>query len=185
MRSNADIVAFIEGRPFMMEALRAVESLGLPDAWIGAGFMRNAIWRYLHGQVVEPGSEDVDVVYFDPADARVERDLGLEMVLGRALPMNWSVCNQARMHGRNGDAPYRDTADALRHWPETATAVAVRWSGGRVELLAPFGLEDLLALRIRPTPAFQHKVAVYRARIIEKRWRERWPQAEIIEPASG
>lgn len=182
MRSSADIVAFIEGRPFMMEALRAVESLDLPDAWIGAGFVRNAIWRYLHAQPVELGPEDVDVVYFDPADIRVERDDGLETVLCRALSMNWSVCNQARMHRSNGDAPYRNTADAICHWPETATAVAARWRDGQVELLTPFGLEDLLALRVRPTPIFERKPAVYRARLIEKRWRERWPLVEIIEP---
>ena len=45
------------------------------------------------------------------------------------------------MHLRNGDAPYRDTYDAVAHWAETATAIAARSLRGRVEVMAPHGID--------------------------------------------
>jgi len=98
---------------------------------------------------------DVDVVYWDPGNATPERDIAIEKHLfEQYADIPWSVHNQARMHERNGDAPYRNTEDAIRCWPETATAIAARLSGTRVEVLAPHGVQDLVNLIVRPTPAF-------------------------------
>lgn len=85
------------------------------------------------------------------------------------------------MHQRNGDAPYRSTEDALRFWPETATAVAVRLTDNhRIETIAPYGLEDLFELRLRPTPRFEsEKRAIFLQRVAEKRWLERYPLLHI------
>ena len=82
--------------------------------------------------------------------------------------IRWSVKNQARMHRRNGDAPYRDTLDAVAHWAETPTAIAARTIEGRVEVMAPYGVDDLLNLIVRPTPVFGHKMDAYRERIMAK-----------------
>ena len=35
-----------------MQCLRAARSLNLPDWYLGAGFLRNAIWDYLHEKEV-------------------------------------------------------------------------------------------------------------------------------------
>jgi hypothetical protein len=83
------------------------------------------------------------------------------------------------MHLRNGDAPYADVADAMRHWPEVCTAVAVRLADQGLELLAPLGLEDLFELRVRPTEHFRNKPEVYRQRLWGKDWTRRWPQLRI------
>ncbi len=83
-------------------------------------------------------------------------DRQLEVALRAAEPAAaWSVKNQARMHLRNGDAPYASAVEAMRGWPETATAVTARRRGpDGCEVAAPFGLEDLLGLALRPTPRF-------------------------------
>ena len=112
----------------------------------------------------------------EKTDASADREL--EAVLRRAAPaIDWSVKNQARMHIRNGDAPYRSVADAMRYWPETATAVAVRLAEqGELEIVAPFGLEDLFELVLRPTPKFAgEKRRVYRDRVQSKEWLAIWP----------
>ena len=83
------------------------------------------------------------------------------------------------MHRGNGDPPYVDTANALRHWPETCTAVAVRSVASQIELLAPFGISDLVSLIVNPTPAFAHKIGAYRARVAQKQWAQRWPNLRI------
>jgi len=180
IRTADDIVRLIARQPAMMDILHAVEALNLPDCWIGAGFVRNVVWDALHGRPWSPSYGDIDVVYCDAADPSPERDIGIEAGLVRSIPdAPWSVKNQARMHGANGDPPYADTADALRHWPETCTAVAVRSVRPGVELLAPFGVADLLGLTVNPTPAFAHKRDAYRARIARKQWARRWPRLRV------
>jgi hypothetical protein len=165
-----------------MRLLRVVRNLGLPDCWIGAGFVRSAVWDHLHGYPPSLSSAgDVDVVWLDRGRASSEEDRRLENVLAVAAPdIAWSVKNQARMHHHNGDPPFATMEDALRHWPETAGAVAVRLTDDRLDVLAPFGLEDLFALIVRPTPAFAtDRLPVVRTRLREKRWLERWPRLRV------
>ena len=153
--------------------------LGLPDCWIGAGFVRGPVWDRLHGYDRPTPLDDIDVVYFDPEAHDPSAEQAQEARLRTALPgLPWSVRNQARMHRRNGDPPYRSTKDALRHWLETPTAVALRLTAdGRPELLAPFGLDDLLELVIRAAPhARAHRMAAFRDRLAAKDWLETWPK---------
>lgn len=162
-----------------MEALKTVAALGVKNCWIGAGLVRDAVWDRLHQRPAWPPCGDVDVVWFDARQSGEEIDNLLEQRLGKMCPgFDWSVKNQARMHERNHDRPYHSVEDALRYWPETATAVAVRLCGSdQIDIIAPFGLDDLFALRLRPTPRFQQdKRAIFDERIRRKRWLERYPQ---------
>ncbi|MEH3036896.1 MAG: nucleotidyltransferase family protein [Sphingomonas adhaesiva] len=170
-----------------------MRALALPDAWIGAGFVRDAVWDALHGRAGAPPAGDVDVVWHDPVRCDAATDRQLEGVLRDGLPAyDWSVKNQARMHERNGDARYRDVAEAMRAWPETATAVAVRLNGDdRIEINAPYGLDDLFALVLRPTAGFvTAKRGVFDARVAGKAWLTRYPRLRVeskspAEPSAG
>ena len=179
-RSAEDILLMAARRPDMVACLKAVAALGLPDCWIGAGFVRSPVWDALHGYREPTPLDDIDVVFFDPETAD-EREKPAEAALARVLPRPWSVHNQARMHLYNEDPPYRDTAEALANWLETPTAVALRLNdAGRLELLAPHGLDDLFNLRVRPTPrARETKLQAYRERLKRKRWQERWPRLRV------
>jgi hypothetical protein len=84
------------------------------------------------------------------------------------------------MHERNGHDPYRDVADALTHWPETATAIAARLGPKGVEILAPFGVKDVLEMILRPTPAFRAKPEIPLARLEAKGWLTRWPGLRVV-----
>jgi len=185
LSSETDILALVAGDAWRMAALGALAGLGLPDAWIGAGFLRGAVWDRLHGFGSRTALDDIDVVYFDPENIDPAAEAELERRLGALLPgLPWEVKNQARMHLGNGDPPYRDCADALAHWLETPTAVGVRLNdGGNPELLAPLGTKDLLALVVRPTPharAHKHRLAAYRERLERKNWPARWPKMRMI-----
>ena len=75
----------------------------------------------------------------------------------------------------------------MRYWPETATAVAVRATeAGAIEIAAPFGLDDLFALIVRPTPYFIRagKREIYRERLCRKHWLMAWPRlrCEMDDP---
>ncbi len=185
LKDDAGILALVAADGWMMAALGAVAKLGLPDCWIGAGFLRGAVWDRLHGYASRTPLDDIDVIYFDPEAPDPAAEAALERRLGEDLPgLPWEVRNQARMHLRNQDAPYRDSADALAHWLETPTAVALRLNdGGGPELLAPLGTEDLLGLVVRPTPYARkhaHRLAAYRERLARKNWPAKWPKLKVV-----
>jgi hypothetical protein len=164
--------------PLRWRILALVRGLGLRDCWVAAGFVRNAVWDHLHGRPPTRPAGDVDVVWFSAERAAVSEDRSLEAVLRSLDPtIDWSVKNQARMHARNLDAPYCSAEDAMSHWPETATAAGVRLTErDELDVAAPFGLDDLFALIVRPTPGFvEAKRPLFLERMNEKRWLAEWP----------
>ncbi len=184
LKTDDDILALVAGDAWMMGALEAVAALGLPDAWIGAGFLRGAVWDRLHGYGSRTPLDDVDAIYHDPGNLDPAAEAALEKRLGDLLPgLPWEVRNQARMHLKNGEPPYGSSAQALACWLETPTAVAVRLdAGGGPELLAPLGTRDLLGLMVRPTPharAHKHRLAAYRVRLESKNWPAKWPRLRV------
>ncbi len=179
---EADLLRLIASDPWRMACLEAVAALGLPDCWIGAGFVRTPVWDRLHGHAAPTPLPDIDVIYHRPGDGPAE-EAAAEAALAARLPGEpWSVRNQARMHRRNGDRPYRSTADALTFWLETPTALAMRLApDGRFELLAPFGLDDLYGLVMQPTPhARAQRLPAYRARLASKAFGKTWPKIKIL-----
>ncbi|MFO1123725.1 MAG: nucleotidyltransferase family protein [Hyphomicrobiales bacterium] len=173
------MVMAAKGRP---EALRAVRSLALPQGAIGAGYIRAAVWDSLSGQG-NSEVDDIDVIYFDPATASPEADEMQEARLRGIVPqLNWSVRNQARMHRRNGDRPYTSVEDAMRHWLETPTCVAVSLdAAGHLHVIAPYGLDDLFGMRIRPTPRGRERKAAYLGRLQAKSWCSSWPGVTVLD----
>jgi len=168
-----------------MHVLRLVRELHLPDCWVAAGFVRSCVWDYLHQRSSSPLSNDIDVIWFDPLNATQERDVVLEKMLQtQDSTLGWSVKNQARMHERNADLPYATASDAMRYWPETATAVGIRLDGrANIEVSAPLGLNDLFELIVRPTDRFlAGKQAMYVDRIHSKNWQVIWPKLSIETP---
>ena len=182
MQTKTDIASFVEQQPFLLALLRILAALPIDDCWIGAGVLRNAVWDYLHNHPVQLASgSDVDVVYFDHSRGNSECDRIIEHQLAEARSdIPWSVRNQARMHERNSDAPYFDCEDAIRCWPETATAIAARLRNERVQLIAPHGVDDLVHMIVRPTPAFRTKISIYERRIASKDWACRWPRLTFL-----
>ncbi|HEY3712962.1 MAG TPA: nucleotidyltransferase family protein [Jatrophihabitantaceae bacterium] len=75
--------------------------------------------------------------------------------------------------------PLTHSAEALERFTATAFAVGVRLSGDRLRIDAPFGLDDLFAMRLRPNPI--RKTTGFEATAASAR--QRWPEA-TIEPAS-
>ncbi len=158
--------------------MQTVAALDLPDCWIAAGFVRDAVWDHLHGFGTRPPSGDIDVVWFGGSDVTAICDRSIEEQLRRQMPdLKWSVKNQARMHLRNGDTPYHSVAHAMSYWPETATAIAARFEMNEtVAINAPFGLDDLFALWLRPTHGFANrKRTIFNERVRAKNWINRYP----------
>jgi uncharacterized protein len=165
----------------LLNDLRIVRSLQLPECYIAAGYIRNYIWDRLHQWDYKGRHNDIDVVYYDPSDLSEERDAQFEAWLVKETGNpKWSVKNQARMHIRNGEEPYASTLDALGRWPETATAIGVKLDeSDRLELCAPHGLKDLFQMIVRRSPLFTDQL-YYLQRVQEKGWKTEWPMLTII-----
>lgn len=177
------IVTWLGEDPVRCRLLAVLAELALPDAWLAAGFVRNLVWDRLHGYADATPLADLDVIYFDAVDYRPERDRDLErLLMERAPGWSWSVKNQARMHERNADPPYRDSLDAMAHWPEVETALAARLTAdGEIEVISPFAQEGLFALHLTPNP-WRPRPAAFRQRLATKGWLDRWPRLQVQEP---
>lgn len=182
MNHAVQIETMLRNDPLRWHLLGIVAELELPDCWIAAGFVRNAVWDSLHDHTQSPLLSDVDVIWFDRSDADQVRDREIEEKLRSAEPsIDWSVKNQARMHARNGDIPYKSATDSMRYWPETATAVAARRvRSDRCEIAHPLGLDDLFRLVLRPTKQFvAQKRSIFEERVRAKAWLRNWPMLTI------
>jgi hypothetical protein len=171
---------------WLEEILERFEEIVLPDSWLVAGCIAQTIWNLGCGQPAELGLKDVDLIYFDEQDLSFESEVDHERRLRdlfRHLPIKLDVKNEARVHlwyeERFGYAikPYLSSADAIATFPTTATAVGVCWIRGKLECCAPFGLDDLFGLVVRPNKR-QITRTIYEAKV--DRWRPIWPRLNFL-----
>ena len=185
-KHHADLERIVRASPWFMPALQTVQSLHLRSWCIGAGAVRNLVWDYLH-EFAEPSAlADIDVAYFDEEDPRPETEAAIQVLLAARAPcVPWEVTNQALVHlgfeGHFGHAvaPLGSLEEAVASWPEYATSVGVRLgSAGAIEIIAPYGLEDLFSLRVRRNPV-RVSVETYRRRVEQKQYAKRWPRVSV------
>jgi hypothetical protein len=93
------------------------------------------------------------------------------------------VRNQARVHlwfedkFQEAYAPLTSSAEALSRFTTTAFSVGARLEpDDTLTILAPFGLEDLFALRLRPNP---NRQTTGFSRTAENAIR-RWPELSVV-----
>jgi hypothetical protein len=177
---ESEIINILSSDRWIIDQLKLVNSLQLNDCWIGAGFVRNTVWDHLHNFKTKTPLNDVDVIYFDKENIDPLQDIAIEERLReKASNLNWSVKNQARMHLKHDHKPYQNCLEAISFWSETPTAVAAQINDcGEISLIAPYGVHDLLALKVKPTPPIS--IEVYKARVKEKQWEKRWNKLEIL-----
>jgi len=176
-----DLEVALEQNKWLREILERFEEIALPDSWLVAGSIAQTIWNLGCGRSAELGLKDVDLIYFDDQDLSFDAEASHERHLRdlfRRLPIKLDVKNEARVHlwykQRFGYAikPYLSSADAIATFPTTATAVGVRRNRGKLECSAPFGLDDLFGLVVRPNKR-QITRPIYEAKV--NRWRSIWP----------
>lgn len=176
----------IVAEPWLTEALDAVAASSLPEAWVGAGVVRDVVWGQLHGGFDPRTVRDIDVVFFDPGDFSEDRERAAERELAALAPRPWEATNQAGVHtwyhrafGGDPVPPFGTIHDAVATWPEFATSVAVRGTPEGLDVCAPHGLDDLLTGVWRRNPT-RVSPEYSRARLARQRVSERWPAVIVI-----
>lgn len=181
--NEQDMIREIKSDEWMMQIITAAKSVSLPDWWICAGFIRSKIWDLLHNFERTP-IPDVDVIYFDAKDLDEKTEKKMEERLRALMPnIPWSVKNQARMHVKSKLPPYSSSVDGISKFPETPTALGVKLDEkNNIILAAPWGVQDVLHLEVKPTPYFletKERMEIYRTRIANKNWQAIWPKLKI------
>jgi len=166
--------------PLRLQALKCLNLLNLSQGYIAAGFVRNMVWDHLHHKSVITPLNDVDVIYFDLNEQDPKKYQHYQENLQKMMPqLKWQVRNQALMHKRNGDQPYKSSLDAMGYWPEKETAVAIsQLATGEFDCIAAFGFDSLFNLQISHNP--KREQHIFEQRISEKDWFEHWPMLSVV-----
>lgn len=174
------IIQLIKRDLLRLKALECIQHLNLPQCYLAAGFVRNMVWDHLHQQLVASSLNDLDVIYFDPDEIDDNTYLKYEARLTLCMPqVKWQVRNQAKMHVKNGDNPYRSSLDAMRYWPEKETAVAIRKTDhDNYECISAFGFESLFNLQVTYNPKRAQELFEYRLK--SKQWLIKWPMLKVV-----
>lgn len=175
--------------PLTRFGLELARSLDLPDCYIASGAIYQSIWNALTGKASGYGLKDIDLIYFDGSDLSWE---GEDQVIKRAnagfeaakLGVPVETRNQARVHlwyEQRFGSPYNplsSAAESLKRYASTTHAVAVRLEADdSLTIEAPFGLEDIFNLTLRPNPLLDNK-GTYDEKAA--RCVDLWPQVAVI-----
>lgn len=183
----ARLTELLLAEPWLVRTLDAVAASGLPDAWVGAGAIRDVVWGRLYGRFSPDSVRDIDVAFFDLADISPARDAAAQGALSGLARLPWEATNQAAVHtwyhlyfGGRPVEPFTSVHDAVATWPETATCVAVRWGAlSGLEVCAPHGVTDLLSGVWRINPA-RVTPEVSRERLARQRIQDKWPGVTVV-----
>jgi len=180
---EARLCAILQATPGLMRVLDVARGLALPDWWVVSGAVYQPVLNHLTGRAPDHGIKDYDLAYFDDADLSYEAE---DVVIRRAaaafdpdLAPLVEVRNQARVHlwfeGKFGEpyTPLGGSREALERFVSPMFALGVRLDvDGALAICAPFGLEDLFALRLRPNPRRQTCGFARAAAGVAARWPE-------------
>jgi len=185
------LIGMVRSSPRLMQVLTIVRGLGLPDWRIASGAVFQTVWNALTGRDPDHGIKDYDVLYFDPDTSWDAEDAVIRRVAAAFEPpldRLVEVRNQARVplwfEQKFGEpyAPLSGTDEAITRFLTPANCVGVRLEAdGRIDVTAPFGLEDGFALRLRPNPARARNPAGFRR--VAEGLRRRWPEVVVLEDA--
>lgn len=186
------LVEIVRADPDLMHVMRTVRGLGLTDWRVFSGAVYQAVWNAVTGRPVGYGRKDYDLGYFDPDTSWDAEDVVIKRVAAafdEPFRTDVEVRNQARVHlwfkDRFGEdyEPLPDTDTALGRFVAPAFAVGVRLEQDEtISVCAPFGLEDVFSMTLRPNP--DRPLARGWTRTVENA-RRRWPELTVVEQETG
>lgn len=159
------------------------------------GCLFQTVWNVLRGDVPGRGINDYDVFYFDSNDCSkaAEQRANREAALAFSdLGCDLDLRNQARVHvwyeaefGVPGYPKLRRSTDGIDRFLAICCMVAVRQtSSGEIELYAPFGVDDVFSVTMRPNPWLPNApLDCYETKA--KKWQALWPELRVLPLANG
>jgi hypothetical protein len=187
-----ELERMIRSSPLLMEVLVGLREDGLPDHLLVAGAIYNLVWNRLTERPDLTGINDIDVFYYDASDIGWDAEDVVIKRLGTRfahLPIPVQVRNQARVHlwfpQKFGTAfePLTSSAEMLGRYASKTHSVGARLEADdTLTIVAPFGLDDILSMRIVPNPVLANKKA-HEAKAA--RAKSMWPEVTVLPWPDG
>lgn len=179
-----DVRDAVLANPGNAALLARLPELGLPQCYLTAGCLFQAVWNRQSGRAPDWGVKDYDVFYFDDADLSWgAEDNAIQRVRQATadLPIRADIKNQARVHlwyqeRFGGDYPrLTSTRDGIERYLIACTCIGIDVVTGGIH--APDGFGDMAAgvlrmnLRNARPDLFPAKARSYQ---------QRWPWLRIV-----
>ena len=142
----------------LMKLLKILESDGLENYYVTAGCINQTIFNYYHDYDINYGINDFDIVYYDKDITYEKEDIIIKRLTKRINKLNikTDIKNQARVHlwyyEKYGikRIPYTSVEDAISKFGTTITCIGVRLEQNKLIVYAPYGLNDIFKMILRP-----------------------------------
>mgnify|MGYP002802818813 CR=1 FL=1 len=177
--------AILKEHTKLYQILKALEKSGLPNYYLAAGCINQTVFNYYHDFPLDYGIKDFDIVYFDPDVSYKKEDAWIKILQNKLgdLKVETDIKNEARVplwykekFGKE-IKPYYNVEEAISRWGTTITCLGVRLEKNHLVVAAPYGLNDLFELTIRPVKkGFNEKS--YQEKV--QKWKKKWPLLKII-----
>lgn len=169
----------------LKEILIRLSESTLNNYYVAAGSINQTVFNYYHGYDLNYGIDDFDIVYFDNDISYEKEDSIIKYVsnLLKYIDARYDIKNEARVHLWYKDkygkdiTPYTSLEDAISSWGTTITCIGVRLENNKLVVYAPYGLDDLFTMTIRPV---KRQYIEEQYKIKTKKWKDKWDKLKIV-----
>ena len=167
--------------------LHKLQETNLNNYYVGAGVIHQTVWNYYCDMPLNHGIKDVDIVYFDNDTSYEKEDIIINQIRELLIDIHdfkLDIINEARVHLWYKDKfgydiePLKNVEDAINKWPTTVTSIGVRLIKDELIVYAPYGLNDMYSLILRPNKAIVTKEEIYNQKVLK--WTKQWPNLKVI-----
>jgi Uncharacterized protein conserved in bacteria len=174
--------------PQLIEMLRELSNINLPNHYIGGGYITQTIWNHIYRKELHYGISDIDIVYYCDKDLSEEAEKKTEELVIKKLDflnLNFGidVKNEARVHlwyEKKFGIPlekYESSEEAIASWPSYSTAIGVRMEEENITVFAPYGFHDLFSGIIRHNKILATEEVFFGK---AEKWKQKWPDLVVL-----
>ena len=183
-------ITILESNKELMDVLKYISKLNLPNFYIASGSVFQTIWNYYDKLPLNNNIKDIDIVYYNNNDLSVDTDIKYYELItkyckDKGYKYKIDVSNEARMHiwkkkNYNIDAlPYINCEDAIKSWTATVSSIGITIKNNKLKIYAPYGLSDIFSKTIRPIKHKYNTKEIYYQKV--KSWSNRFNNLTIID----
>ena len=166
--------------------LEILEKDGISNYYVGAGAINQTVFNYYHDYEIDYEIKDYDIVYYDDNLSYDAEDVVIKRLEKKFknLDVLVDIKNQARVHLWYYEkyeirrTPYTSVEDAIASWGATITCIGVRLEKDNLVVYAPYGLNDIFGMVIRPVKR-EFSKEFYDDRALK--WMKKWPMLRKID----
>ena len=162
------------------------ENQDFKNYYLAAGCINQTIFNYYHNYDLDYGIGDYDIVYYDEDTSYEKEDIIIKDLKERLkyLDLKFDIKNENRVHiwynekYKTNRKEYESVEDAISKWGTTITCLGVRMENNKLIVCAPYGLNDLFNLILRPVKIDFAKED-YEKKVTK--WTSKWKLLKVIK----